>query len=357
MSILVVIGILAVLVVLHELGHFIGARLTNMAVKAFSIFFPPNIFRRLRSEVEFRLGLLPLGGYVQFAHDERDLEAHCERMRAQGVSEDRIAKFRDPSRLFNRKSGWAQLLMIMAGPVATLACGIVFGVLDLSILGQRVPADAPVIAKLTAESAQASGLMVGDRILSVNGTAIARFVDISPVIQESSGETVNVEVLRQSDKLTLDVPVSENSGQKVIGIAPHIEHRRLSVVAASIRTVQLTGRVLAANVSWFAGLVSGESSLKDLSGPIGVTKFSAEIVQDGGASSLLFLATMLSLMLFVANILPIPVLDGGNALYAIFKILTKRQVPLKAQAVLNLLGLILLISSMIYGSMNDLQRL
>lgn len=338
-AIIVAILALAALIVIHELGHFLAARLFNMRVKRFSVgFFKPLVEWKPRgSETTYAIGALPLGGYVQ----------------VDGLNP---AEEVDPDdrRSYANQPGYARLAMIVAGPAANfLSAALVFIVL-LNV-GLPVPQSTAEIGRtLEGRPAAQSGLRPGDKILSVGDQPVESWHDMANEIRQHPGEDTAVEIERDGETLELTVRPDADSG--LIGITPSTQMVRTGPIESVGQGFALAGAHVADLTMMLGRMISGRSSTENVAGPVGIVGFIVEAWHQGWRAFLALLA-QLSLSLFLLNFLPIPALDGGRVIFLAVETITRRPVNRKIEGYIHAVGFVLVLGLVLLVTFRDVLHL
>ncbi|MBC7355582.1 MAG: RIP metalloprotease RseP [Desulfomicrobiaceae bacterium] len=347
-SILAVIVVLGGLIFFHELGHFLMARALGIGVHVFSLGFGPKLLSWRPGATEYRLSLVPLGGYVQLVGEKEDADDPAP-MEAQFI-------LRPP---------WQRMLVVLAGPISNffLAWIIFWGLLATQGMEELLP----VIGKVTAESpAAAAGLAPQDRILAIDGETIHTWDELVTAIETSDGRSLTITVKRQ--QTTLEVRATPQVQEKrtifgemrrapMLGIAPAgvTERRMLSVPEAAWEGLRHIGQVTSLMLQGIIKLIERVIPWSDVGGVILITELIHREAQSG-LVQLLALTALISVNLGVLNLLPIPVLDGGHILFYLLETIAGRPLPPKVQEVALRIGMALLITLMILATVNDILR-
>ncbi len=317
------------LITIHELGHFIGAKLSGIKVNEFSVGMGPTIYNRQGKETLYSLRALPIGGYVMMEGEESGSD--------------------DP-RSYNNSKAWKRFLTIFAGPFVNLFFAFILFIIIGTINGVPSTTIDEVIENSPAHIA---GLEKGDKIISVNGKTTKTFSEISLSINESEGN-VDIKVERNNEIKNFNLePVKNSEGYRLAGFKPLIENNLLSNTKYAFNTV-ISIMVLIFNS--LKGLVSGVLGFDQLSGPVGVIKQVGQTVNMGATAFLTFVA-MISVNLGFFNLLPIPALDGSKLLFILFEMITRKPVNKKFEERITIAGFLFLLGLIILVTIKDIWSL
>jgi regulator of sigma E protease len=347
---LATIIVLGVLVFVHELGHFLMAKLLGVRVDAFSLGFPPKVLHKQIGDTDYRLSLIPLGGYVKLFGENPKDEVPPE---LQSVS-------------FSHHQLWHRFLIVSAGPVfnlifAALALFLVFTFSGIPYLTTEIGG-----VKEGSPAAQV-GLQKGDQILAVEGQAMSRWENLALTIRQSGEHPLTLSVRRGDRDFQVQVTpqrmeASDIFGGKVsamiIGITSgdHPAVEQVGPIRALTLGVVYTGRLTWLTVESLYKLVTRQVPLKSLGGPILIAQVAGKQAEMGVNYLVQFMAA-LSVNLFLLNLLPIPVLDGGHLFFFTLEAIRGKPMPLKHREMAQGLGLMLLLALMILVFYQDILRL
>lgn len=321
-------AVFLLVVVVHEFGHYIAARLLRMPVAAFQVGFGPRILSfRDHKNTEWELRLIPLLGFL--------------RISATGTG------LRD-SVLYSR-SITARIIFYVAGPLASVVLGIGLLAGATALFGEVAP--STVVTEVSAE-AQAAGIEVGDRIVRVDGVGVRRATDVVTVLQ-TYGEA------GRSDPLAVDLEADGNI--RTIAITPSLAIlpdgttlHRLGLVFGKMEPVS-DGADPTQALHAVSAAISG-MSVSNLTGPVGMS-LALDTASSGGLAALMFLAGALSIGLGIVNLLPIPVLDGGNVAMCVIEAVVGPERMRSIQPGANFVGLSLIIFLLLFATYSDISRL
>jgi len=377
--------VLGLVVTVHELGHFLAAKALGTKIDRFSIGFGRAITSWIdKSGVEWRLGWLPIGGYVRFAGDENaasipdaeDLAAMRRDLVAQGRA-DEIGRY------FHFKPIWQRAIIVAAGPFANFALAItIFATLLMSMGELTLPFRVAEVSPGSA--AAAAGFQVNDRIVAVNGREMQSFNDVLQLIRVRGGVPTDFVVERNGARTQLtatprwQVQTDAVAGEQrvgVLGLRPAQEPKdyirvRYGFFEAIGQGTKRTWDVLETTVYYLGRMLTGQVGADQLRGPLGiadvtknVTRLGVQGAPDvgsmlmGAGLNLAQLAALISVSIGFMNLLPVPVLDGGHLVFYAYEAVTRRPLAAKVQAAGYRVGLALVLGLMLFATWNDLQRL
>lgn len=366
--------VLSVVVFVHEFGHFQVARWRGVAIDTFSIGFGKTLVGwRDKQGVEWKIGALPLGGYVKFADD------------ADAMSTAPREKIEDPAALAEaRKKGLfhaqplsTRSMVVAAGPITNF----IFAILSFALLAFIMGRDVPSIDTVNPDSpAAAAGMQPGDIVRSVDGRGIRDFGALQQIIATSANRTLSVVVLRDEREVSLQLtpaPNEDNPQIASIGVGHNnspASHESIGPIEALGDGVYKTWAIIAQTGGYIAGVFTGRESGNQIAGPLGIINVSGQVANSaltgGGADvalmyrlgilalSLLHLAAVLSVAVGIVNLLPIPILDGGHLLfYAIEAVRGGKPLPPMAQEWAYRAGFAVMASLFLFATWNDITRL
>jgi len=340
-TIIVFILILGLLIFVHEMGHFIAARLTGVKVEEFGMGFPPRLFAIKRGETVYSLNLIPLGGFCKMLGEE------------------------DPSepRSLASKRPLTKLFVLGAGPVMNAVLPIVLLTIAFMIPRQVVIGDVVIEEVATDSPAAEAGIEPGDTVLSINGHSIQNIGDLIYDVHLSLGEetTLELEAEDGSQKVVTLVPRwAPPEGEGPVGVALSLantyevsEHYPFwEAVPKSATTLWETFELIRNEVrSWFA-----RGTAPQVGGPVAIFQITGE-ANAAGPSYLLQFAAFLSLNLAIINLLPLPALDGGRIVFVLLEVVRRgKRVSPRTEGLIHLVGFMMLIGLILVITYFDILR-
>lgn len=335
---------------IHEAGHFLAAKLIGVKVLEFGFGLPPRLIGFKRGETLYSINALPIGGFVRLFGEE---EANTK---------DKS----DLDRAFYKKAPLQKIFVIMAGVVMNfvLAVAIISYIFSQGVF---VPTNKVYVEKISKNSpAFTAGLKKGDWIKKIGAREIASTEDLIKYTNQYKGKKVTIVVSRTekniSKTLKLDVipRVNPPVGEGALGVSiSNLEFKKYSVfeapVAGLVETTKLSILTAQGVIDIFARLLRFAEIPKEVAGPVGIARLVGQAAQYG-FMAVLQLMGMLSLNLAVVNILPFPALDGGRLFFVLIEIITRRKINPKFEAVVNTIGLAILIGLIFLVTRNDILR-
>ncbi len=361
------IAILVVLVLVHELGHFLVAKRAGITVEEFGIGFPPRIGSVMFRGTRYSLNWIPLGGFVKMLGEDGDVEVR--RLREQGLDEAEVERAMEGA--FNRRPVWVRITVLLAGVVMNfiLAASLFAWAFSMPILvGQ-----GPLTVTEIQEGSPADGtLEVGDVIVGVNGETFERSADLTDRVAELGGTPVTLEIERDGTPMEVElVPRVVTAEDRASGIGPigfaydperiveepspvtdPVDAVARGTGAAWTIAIQIPGGLADA----VGGLIGLNPDAPDARGPIGIAQETGRVLEAPLVSQLFFVG-LLSVNLAVLNVLPFPPLDGGRIAVVVMEAVRRRRLPAEREALIYLAGFAVLIALVILISIQDIQRL
>ena len=349
------LALIGSLVVVHELGHYAVGRWFGVKAEKFSIGFGPQIWGRVdKRGTLWRVGLLPLGGFVQFAGDMNPA-SQADESWTQLPEHER-------NQTFQSKTLWQRALIVFAGPAVNFILAILIAMGFLLAFGKSVT--PPVVDVVQPNSAAAvAGLQTGDRILTLNDRRVETFDAMASEVILIPGEKIVLEIERDGARMLKEAIVADaievdrfgneyRIGRLGIG-ASKMEVREVGLIEAPWAAVVQTGNILRQQVIGLGQIISGRRPISELGGPLKIAKVSGEAMSLG-ILTFISLAALVSINLGFINLLPIPMLDGGHLLLYAIEAVRRRPATPKVQEWAFRAGFAMLAAFMIMVTFNDL---
>ena len=348
-TIIATVIVLGVLIFVHELGHFLIAKLSGVSVVTFSLGFGPKLIGKKIGETQYQVSLIPLGGYVKMIGEEPGEEVPPELV----------------ARSFSTQSVRKRLGIVIAG----VFFNFLFAILAFAIIFMAgMPTLLPEVGEVKPDyPAYQVGLQKGDRILEANGTPIKRWDDLAKIIHDSAGQTMVLKVQRGQQTFQVSVTPQVSSqknlfGEEIkvglIGIAPAGEFftERFDPFTAVGKACSQSWRITELTVVSIYKIFEGKVSAKTIGGPILIAQLAGQQARAGTLSLLLFMG-VISINLVVLNLIPIPVFDGWHILMFLIEGIKGKPVSLKLRERAQQVGIFLIVLLMLLVFYNDIARL
>ena len=347
--IIIAIVIFGLLIAIHELGHFLVAKACGVKVLEFSIGMGPQLWHKEGKETQYSLRLFPIGGFCAMEGED-------------GESDD--------PRAFGNTAGWKKFLVLIAGSASNFIAGM------LLILCLFAASTGYVSTTLSGfvDGFPCQGetmLQAGDEIVSIDGSAVLLYSDISTLLNRGNGKTHDIVVRRDGEKITLNnLPLTpreyEVEGKKVTMYGLYFQSKE-ATFGSKLR-LGLANSVDFVRMIWWSleDLFTGAVGFSALSGPIGIVDAMGQMAEsaDGvrqAVDNLLYFAAFLAINLAFMNLLPLPALDGGRVFFLILNglavLLFRRRIPAKYEGYVHFGGLVLLLGLMVVVAVQDVYRI
>ena len=355
--------VLTVVVFFHELGHFLIARLCGVRVLVFSIGFGPELLGFTdRHGTRWKLAAIPLGGYVKFFGDENAASVPDPAAAAAMTASERQHSF------FHQNVA-RRAAIVAAGPIANFILAIIIFAGIFMFYGKQTT--TPRVDTVSPDSAAAAaGFQPGDLVVAINGRPIETFSDMQRLVSGAAGETLQVTVERNSQRVVLKATptlreVKDNFGNVhrigVLGIsrsmAPDdLRLERVGPLKALWLGVEETWFVVDRTLAYIGGVVVGREAADQLGGPIRIAQVSGQVAS-AGFVALMHLTAVLSVSIGLLNLFPVPLLDGGHLLFYAIEAIRGRPLSDRAQELGFRIGLAIVVMLMIFATFNDILHL
>ncbi|MBU3073979.1 RIP metalloprotease RseP [Clostridium estertheticum] len=319
----------SLLVIIHELGHFMMCKLNGVKVSEFSLGMGPKLFGIKGKETEYLIKAFPVGGYVKMEGEEESSD--------------------DP-RSFTNKTPVQRLSIVSAGAIMNIVLAVVL----FAIVGATIGKIVPVIGDIVPNgAAMKAGMQVGDKITKVNKVSIDKWEQFINEVGVSKGENISIEIVRNSKVKTFSLKPIKNVQEKrfMVGIGGTQEKINFgeSVSYGFTQTISTSKLIF----KFFGSLFHGKVSVNDVGGPISIIRISTMAAQTG-IVNLMMLTAMLSVQLGIFNIIPFPALDGGWIFMLLFEIISGKKLDDSKVGTINYIGFMFLMAFMVFIVIKDI---
>lgn len=355
--------VLALVVFVHEMGHFLVGRWCGVGVKAFSIGFGPEIFGwNDKRGTRWKVSIIPLGGYVKFAGDANAASA---------PDSDELKHMSDAERAesFHHQPVGRRAAIVAAGPIFNFIFAIAIFA-GIAYFNGKTVLEPRIGAVVEGSAADQAGLQPGDLFISIDDRQIVGFSDLQRLVSSSSGDNLRIVVERDGVLETVvatpvrtetDTPFGRQRvgllGVQAMNDEGALRQIEFGVVESLGQGVSETYFVLERTVDFIGKLVTGREYADQLSGPIRIAKISGDVATFGGFLGLLSLTALLSVSIGFINLVPVPMLDGGHLMYYAIEAVRGRPLSDQAQEIGFRIGLALVLMLMLFVTWNDIINL
>lgn len=340
MSIILALIIFSVLVIVHEFGHFLLAKLNGIAVTEFSVGMGPRLLSHVWGGTRYSLKILPLGGSCMMVGEDEESDAEGS---------------------FGNKSVWARISVVAAGPVFNFLLAFLLSVILVSSLGY----DDTVVNVADGYPAAEAGMQDGDEIVRIGGSRVYLYREVS--LYNAIHQGVPTEITYRRDGQTYSVylePLKDESGYYRFGFGKETLREKgnvLQVLGYSAAELRYWMKFTVESVSM---LIHGQVGIEDMSGPVGIVDAIGETYEANRADgwyyvtlSMIMMSVMLSVNLGVMNLLPIPALDGGRLIFLLLEAIRGKAIPQEKESMVHFLGFVLLMGLMVVIMFNDIKNI
>lgn len=330
---LVAVLMFVLLIIIHEFGHFIAAKICGVRVNEFAVGFGPKLIKKKIGETVYAVNLVPLGGYC--AMEGEDEESTDERA-------------------FGKKGPFKRLFIVANGAIFNLILGLIIIAITL------IPSDkfaSTSIAKFTDNPVSSNyGLEVGDEILSVDGRKIFTTYDLSYAFTGVDDGTLDITVKRDGEKVELkDVKFETEEQDGISYVKVDFYVTGIEKTPLTFLTQTFDSAIANCRVVWFSliDLITGKYGISAMSGPVGITAAIGSVAK-ANLFNILPIMALITINLGIFNLLPLPALDGGRILFILFELIFRKPVPQKYEGWVHTIGLILLLGLMLIITAKDI---
>ena len=356
MDFVIFIVALSILVLVHEWGHFMAAKINGVKVEEFGLGLPPRIIGKKIKGTIYSLNWLPIGGFCNLYGENPN-----------GSKKINLEKRKQS---FEYKKPWQKLMIVLGGVIMNLVLAVVIFCMVYAIVGVPKEVDKVSVIGVTANSpAEKAGIKENEIITKVNNQEIKKTNELIEVVSGYKGKTVRLEIEGtdgNNQRRQVEIEVRENppEGEGSMGVAiSNTEMEKIpwyridKGIVAGFKEAYYWGKIIGGGViSMIGGLLQGNVP-KDVSGPIGMYEATSAINKNQGILAVIHFFGIVSVNLAVVNVLPFPALDGGRIIFVIYEMLTRKRANPKLEATINNVGMLLLLGLILLITVGDVTRI
>ena len=376
MGILLFFIIFALVVMVHEFGHFIIARVNGIAVVEFSIGMGPCIASFTKNGTRYAIRLLPIGGACMYegedgkfsdGNDKKDTDKNdTDKVDADKTDTDDYVVKTDLDREgipFPQAPVWARIAAVFAGPFFNFILAFIFSMIIIGSYG----ADTPVIVKVAEDgAAQEAGLKEGDRIIKLDNKNIHLYREISLYSMLNRGEDIRIVYERdgQRSECTVTPKYSQEAGRYYIGLLGAGVYERSNILWTAKQSFYEVKYWINTVIKSLEMIVQGKFSKDDVAGPVGVAKMVDDVYTESKPDGIYYIflnmlsfCVLLSANLGVMNLLPLPALDGGRLVFLFLELVRGKPIEPEKEGFVHMIGMVCLMALMVFIFFNDLKKI
>ncbi len=324
----------------HEMGHFLGAIWMGVRVETFSLGFGKELFSFTRGKTKFRIAAFPLGGYCKMAGENKEDEVKGE-----------------PDEFLSKK-WWRRLIIVFSGPFMNFVLAWLVFTMMMTFIGMDVPVKDAVVGGFPGVSpAREAGIMIGDKVVSIDGLEVESWKHMAETIHGKPEEPLEMKIIRGEKEMAITVIPKRNEESKVslIGITPEFEKEKSNIFTSLWESIKRVGAIIYMTLHSLWLMIAGKVK-PELAGPIGIITLVGQAVSLG-ISSFLNMIAVISIMLGIFNLLPIPIVDGGVIALLLVEAVRKKPLPDKFIELLQKVGFALIMMLVVFATYQDILRM
>lgn len=356
MNILVFILILTVLVLIHELGHFLVAKKFKIKVEEFGFGLPPRLWGKKLGETIYSLNWLPIGGFVKLYGED---EAGAGRISS------KISSIVNKSRTFYTRSVWQRTLVVIAGVFMNFTLSVIITSFLLGSVGAPIPGDKITVAQvIKGTPAESVGIKSGDAVTYINSTKVTSNQQLIEITRKNLGREITLQLASGQEvrevKITPRKNFPKDQGPMGVILNQNLVIKKYSwyeaPLAGLIETLKTSKLIVMGIGTLVVQIVTTGAVPGEVAGPVGIAQLTGQVVAVGPLA-VLSLLSLLSLNLAILNLLPFPGLDGGRLFFIVIEAVTRRKVHPKFESYAHTIGYVILIALIILITFHDITRL
>lgn len=333
---IVAVLLFLVLIIIHEFGHFIAAKLMGVRVNEFAVGFGPKLFSKQWGETKYAFNLIPFGGYCAM----------------EGEDEESV-----DSRAFCNKKAWKRFIIVIMGATFNLLLGLI--IIAVILAPNKYFVSTTVATFEEGARSQQTGLMVDDKIIEVDGRKIFTTYDLSYAFTNVDDGKIDITVSRDGkEKLLENVTFDSQEADGISYLTVDFKFYGIEKTFGNYLKQTVNTAFSYCAVIWrsLVDMLSGKYGISAVSGPIGVTVVIADVARES-LRNILPIMALITINLGIFNLLPIPALDGGRLLFILIEMIARKPVPQKYEAVVHTVGFVLLLGLMLLVAAKDIWAL
>lgn len=351
MKILLALIIFSLIIIIHELGHFLLAKRGGIRVNEFSLGMGPRILSKQIGETRYSLKLLPFGGSCMMEGEDGGYSMETDAPKG-GPLEDSFAA----------KSVWTRISVVAAGPIFNFILAFILSLIVIGSIGY----DAPVVAALTeGYPAAEAGMQPGDRIVKMNNTRIHVYREVSMYVQMNQGKTVELTYERDGERHTVILePKQSESGMYYLGFRGSGVRTRGNILKTIGYSAYEVKYWISTTIKSLGMLISGSVGTEDISGPVGIVNAIGDTYESSRSDgafyvwlNMLYISILLTANLGVMNLLPLPALDGGRLVFLFLEAIRGKGIDPEKEGMVHFVGLMVLMALMVFVMFNDFRNI
>lgn len=351
--------IFSLIIVIHEMGHFLLAKRGGIRVNEFSLGMGPRIFSRQIGETRYSIKLFPFGGSCMMEGEDGTVYSVDEESEGKrtGVAGNGI-----PEDSFAAKSVWIRISVVAAGPIFNFVLAFLLALIVIGSIGY----DAPVVVALTEDyPAAEAGIQPGDRIVKMNNTNIHVYREVSTYMMMNQGETVDLVYERNGERYTATlVPKAGEDGGYYLGLRGSGVRTKGNIFQTIGYSVYEVKYWISTTIKSIGMIFGGRVGADDVSGPVGIVNTIGETYESSRTDgafyvwlNMLYISILLTANLGVMNLLPIPALDGGRLVFLFLEAIRGKGIDPEKEGMVHFVGLMLLMALMVFVMFNDVRHI
>lgn len=334
LSILAALLLLSLLVMVHELGHYLAGRALGSSILEFSIGMGPKLLKKTKGETEFSIRAFPIGGLCRFEGEDQDVKTECS---------------------FNAQKVWKRIVVVLSGPVMNLLFAVICSIITLLAFGDFMPG----VNEVSPDSpAAVAGVQAGDVIEKIDGEPVKFYFQTVDMILAVETKDMTLTVLRDGNEIQLPLSniYNEELGRNLIGVTISQVRVHFGFGVSITRSVNYVTATLVETFRFFGRAAQGDVSSSDAAGPVAIVAIISEAVRSSG-ENVLRLLVLISASLGIMNLMPIPAMDGGRLAFMLVEVIRGKAIAPEKEGLIHFVGLILLFGLMILLTYNDITNL